>query len=171
LFGREGNERENAARPAYSFSCDRLAARDWANANACFRPEYPSKQADGTDCANFVSKALNAGEIPADKAGKWHPAPTWGGFAGDCWLRTGYYNNGGVVPYMRKIGYFRKEPLVAKVFAGCVMYWNKSSHVALVTYGGGSMIKFAQHGATQSKDTVYRNQNVSFCLPSPAIMK
>jgi hypothetical protein len=64
-----------------------------------------------------------------------------------------------------------QEPLAARVFAGSILYWNKSSHVALVTHGDGIIIKFAQHGATQSKDTVLRNQNVSFYLPSAAIMK
>ncbi|MDR1642563.1 MAG: amidase domain-containing protein [Clostridiales bacterium] len=170
LFARE-EAAEDRIHLVYPFAYDRLAARSWANANAYFRPEYPSKQVGGTDCANFVSKALNAGGIPADKAGKWHPASTWGGWAGDNWLRTGHYNNGGVVPYMRKKGYFRKEPLAARVFAGSILYWNKSSHVALVTHGDGIIIKFAQHGATQSKDTVLRNQNVSFYLPSAAIMK
>jgi hypothetical protein len=171
LFGRSAATPQRRAAPVYAFAYDRLAARDWANANALAKPEYPSKQVAGTDCANFVSKALYAGGIPQDKSGKWYKASSWGGWPGDNWLRTGYYNNGGVVTYMRKKGYFYKESNTSKVFAGSIMYWNKTSHVALVTYGDGTLVKFAQHGATQSKDTVYRNQNASFYLPTPSMMK
>lgn len=51
-------------------SYDRIAARDWALDNADEPQEYPSKEVPGTDCANFVSKALRAGGIPEDKPGK-----------------------------------------------------------------------------------------------------
>ena len=62
-----------------SFTYDRIAARDWAWDNWDADPEYPSSTVPGTDCANFVSKALNAGGIPVDKPGKWYRAATWGG--------------------------------------------------------------------------------------------
>ena len=159
-----------------SFTYNRIAARDWARDNAYATPEYPSSTVNGTDCANFVSKALRAGGIPEDKAGKWYGSSTWGGWSGINWLRTGYNNNGGVVPYMTGKGYFYKQTDESKVFAGSIMYWNSSSHVALVTYGDGSTIKYTQHGATQSKDTVYKSPtkpptiNASFYMPSSSIM-
>lgn len=49
------------------------------------------------------------------------------------------------------------------------MYWNNTSHVALVTYGDGSTIKYTQHGASQTKDTVYRNEDASFYKASSSI--
>lgn len=55
------------------------------------------------------------------------------------------------------------------VAAGCIMYWNNTSHVALVTYGDGSTIKYTQHGASQTKDTVYRNEDASFYKASSSI--
>jgi len=92
-----------------AFTYNRIAARDWARANAYATPEYPSLIVNGTDCANFVSKSLRAGGIPEDSAGNWYGSSTWGGWSGTNWLRTGYYNNGGVVPYMTGKGYFYKQ--------------------------------------------------------------
>lgn len=159
-----------------SFTYDRLAARNWARNNAYAAQEYPSSTVNGSDCANFVSKALHDGGIPEDKAGKWYGSTTWGGWSGINWMRTGYNNNGGVVTYMTDKGYFYKQTDESKVFAGSIMYWKTTSHVALVTYGDGTAIKYTQHGATQSKDTVYRDANtlptisVKFYMPSSSIM-
>lgn len=152
-----------------SFTYDRIAARDWAWDNWDADPEYPSSTVPGTDCANFVSKALNAGGIPEDRSGKWYRATTWGGWAGDHWFRTGYNGQTGVVIYMTNKGYFYKETNENVVAAGCIMYWNNTSHVALVTYGDGSTIKYTQHGASQTKDTVYRTENASFYKASSSI--
>lgn len=152
-------------------SYDRLAARDWARDNYAATPEYPSSTVGGTDCANFVSKAINKGGIPQDKSGKWYQAATWGGWPGDHWFRTGYNGNTGVVIYMSNKGYFAKESKESKIIAGSIMYWNKTSHVALVTYGDGSTIKYTQHGASQTKDTVYKTENASFYTPSSSILK
>ena len=152
-----------------SFTYNRIAARDWAWDNWDADPEYPSSTVPGTDCANFVSKALNAGGIPEDKPGKWYRAATWGGWPGDHWFRTGYNGDTGVVIYMTDKGYFYKETNENVVAAGCIMYWNNTSHVALVTYGDGSTIKYTQHGASQTKDTVYRNEDASFYKASSSI--
>ncbi|CAK7061858.1 amidase domain-containing protein [Tissierella sp.] len=166
----------NSIQPFASFTYDRLAARDWANNNATSASEFPSANVSGTDCANFVSKALNAGGIPEDKSGKWYRASTWGGWPGDNWFRTGYYNNGGVVPYMTGKGYFYKETNDSKVFAGSIMNWTATSHVALVTYGDTVKIMYAQHGAVNNKNNVYRDangvyvSNVNFYMPSTSIM-
>lgn len=45
---------------------DRIAARNWALDNAYSEQEFPSSEVNGSDCANFVSKALNEGGIPED---------------------------------------------------------------------------------------------------------
>lgn len=152
-------------------SYDRIKARDWARNNAFEKPEYPSSSVPGTDCANFVSKAINAGGIPEDRTGKWYRASTWGGWPGDHWFRTGYNGSTGVVIYMTNKGYFYKELNTSKVFAGSIMYWNNTSHVALVTYGDGTTIKYTEHGAKQTKDTVYRTENASFYMPKSTILK
>ncbi len=153
-----------------SFTYDRIAARDWARDNAYSTPEYPSETVPGTDCANFVSKALNAGGIPEDSSGDWYGSNTWGGWSGDNWLRTGYTPSmGGVVIYMTDKDYFYKQTDESKVYAGSIMFWNNTSHVALVTYGDTATIKYTQHGATQSKDTVYRTEDASFYMPYNSI--
>lgn len=152
---------ESTVNTRASVSYDRLAARDWAFANWNATPEYPSSTVAGTDCANFVSKALNAGGIPEDKSGKWYRAATWGGWPGDHWFRTGYNGQTGVVIYMKNKGYFYKESNESVIAAGCIMYWNNTSHVALVTVGDGVTIKYTQHGASQTKNTVYKKSEVS----------
>lgn len=152
---------ESTVNTQSSVSYDRLAARDWAVDNWNATPEYPSSTVAGTDCANFVSKALNAGGIPEDKSGKWYRAATWGGWPGDHWFRTGYNGQTGVVIYMKNKGYFYKESDESVIAAGCIMYWNNTSHVALVTAGDGVTIKYTQHGASQTKNTVYKKSEVS----------
>lgn len=152
---------DSTASTKASVSYDRIAARDWAFDNWDATPEYPSSTVAGTDCANFVSKALNAGGIPEDKSGKWYRAATWGGWPGDHWFRTGYNGQTGVVIYMKNKGYFYKESDESVIAAGCIMYWNNTSHVALVTAGDGVTIKYTQHGASQTKNTVYKKSEVS----------
>ncbi len=39
--------------------------------NVTATPEFSSDNGLGSDCANFVSKCINAGSIPIDNAGKW----------------------------------------------------------------------------------------------------
>ena len=173
----QAQEEVNSVQPFASFTYNRKAARDWANNNATNASEYPSSQVPGTDCANFVSKALNDGGIPQDKNGKWYGSTTWGGWSGDNWLRTGYDPvKGGVVIYMTDKGYFYQESNESKIFAGSIMYWTKTSHVALVTYGDTVTIMYAQHGSVNNKDNVYRDAdgvykaNIRFYMPSSSIM-
>lgn len=92
-------------------------------------------------------------------------------------MRTGYYNNGGVVPYMTGKDYFYKESDTSKVFAGSIMYWTKTSHVALVTYGDGTTIKYTQHSnkklsSSAAKNVVYKTSiSANFYKPESSIMK
>jgi hypothetical protein len=162
---------------------DRIDARDWALDHATDAPEFNSANGTGSDCANFVSKALNNGGIPTENpAGTdwdWYPATTYGTFtAGRNWIRTGYNGNGGVVPYMVDYkGYFYLQTSTSQVFAGSIMYWTSTSHVALVTYGDGSTIKYTQHSsitlsAAEAKNVVYNPSTVSasFYMPETSIM-
>ena len=83
-----------------SVSYNKNSAVKYAKDHAKDAPEFSSANGMGSDCANFVSKCLHAGGIPIDKDGKWYPSSQSGAYAGDNWMRTGYYNNGGVIPYM-----------------------------------------------------------------------
>jgi hypothetical protein len=61
----------------------------YAKEHAEDKPEFSKENGMGSDCANFVSKCINAGGIPVDKDGKWHPSPKAGSYAGVNWMRTG----------------------------------------------------------------------------------
>ncbi|MEK3785443.1 amidase domain-containing protein [Paenibacillus sp. FSL K6-1230] len=149
-------------------SYDRIAARDYALDHGLDEPEFSKANNMGSDCANFVSKALRAGGFPVDKAGKWYPSPKAGSYAGENWMRTGYYNNGGVVPYMVDKGYFYKQTKQNKVNAGSILSRTDTSHVALVTYGDGSVIKYTEHSNVKVKKTnvVYAGEKAEFYMPN-----
>lgn len=151
---------------------DRIEARDYALEHATDEPEFSAANQQGSDCANFVSKALNAGGFPVDYENDWHPSSN-GTFAtcGINWMRTGYYNNGGVVPYMVSQGYFYEQTNENRVNAGSIMYWNTSSHVALVTYGDTVTIKYTQHSnyklpESVAKNIVYESEDAKFYMPN-----
>lgn len=122
---------------------DRTAAVDYALEHALDEPEFYLDK--NSDCANFVSKCINAGGIPEDVSGKWYRATTYGDVytAGINWIRTGR-NEGGVIPYFTEKGYIYSVT-DAVVQKGTLMYWTTKSHVAIVTYADGSTIRYAQH--------------------------
>lgn len=150
----------------------RLDARDYALDHATDTPEFSAANGQGSDCANFVSKCINAGGIPQDKTNNWYQSTD--GTTATCginWMRTGYYNNGGVVPYMLEQNYFYEESDESCVNAGSIMYWNSKSHVALVTYGDGDVIKYTQHSNTKlsssnAKNIVYESEDATFYMPN-----
>lgn len=151
---------------------NRIAARDYAWAHAFDVPEFSAANGMGSDCANFVSKALNTGGIPVNQVGNWYPSPQAGSYAGFNWMRTGYNNNGGVVPYMVGKGYFYKQTDQSQVFAGSILYRTDTSHVALVTYGDGTIIKYTEHSNVKvsNKDIIYSGSNANFYMPSDSIL-
>lgn len=178
-FSLDGNilfDFENTFTRASGFY-DRLAARDYAKRHGADEPEFLSNNIpNGSDCANFVSKCLRAGGIPVDRSGKWYPASNWGGWPGDNWFRTGYYNNGGVVPYMTNKSYFYNETNWRKVFAGSILYRTNTSHVGLVTYGDGSKIKYSHHSNRRKPYSEYNwnpngNEYATFYKPGSSILK
>ncbi len=146
-------------------SYNRAAAVTYAINHATDEPEFTNEN-HGSDCANFVSKCLNAGGIPADVAGEWYPGATWASLGGKHWFRTGYnVDNGGVILYMKDKGYF-SSCSVSQVNTGCIMYWNNTSHVALVTQCDGSTIKYSEHSSTKKDATFYtynaNSQSITF---------
>jgi len=141
---------------------DASRAVAYAVAHAKDIPEYSAANNNGSDCANFVSKCINAGGIPQDRAGNWYQGST-------NWIRTGYYNNGGVVPYLTGKGYFRSVPSSSAATEGSIMYYNTKSHVAIVTLIDGSTIKYSHH-SNVPKDAVYyvynsKTDDVTFYVP------
>lgn len=128
---------------SYSYY-DRTAAVDYALEHALDDPEF--YLGGNSDCANFVSKCINAAGIPEDVSGKWYRSTTYGNpnTAGENWMRTGRNNNGGVIPYFMGKGYIHSVT-DAVVQKGTLMYWTTKSHVAIVTYADGSTIRYAEH--------------------------
>lgn len=132
---------------------DRTAAVDYALDHVLDEPEFYLE--GNSDCANFVSKCVNAGGIPTDVSGKWYPATTYGDVhtAGENWIRTGKNNNGGVIPYFSEKGYIYSVTDII-VQKGALMYWTSRSHAAIVTYADGSTIKYTQH-SNKTESTEY----------------
>lgn len=165
------NGNEKGTNQVTTITYYRLIARNYAIAHGTDYPEFNSNNG-GSDCANFVSKSLNAGGFPVDYSGNWYPSSD--GTTNTCgynWMRTGYYNNGGVVPYMTSKNYFYYQSNESAVYAGSIMYWNSTSHVALVTYGDTVTIKYTQHSNyqmnySQSTNVVYESENASFYMPN-----
>ncbi len=155
-------------------SFDDVAAVAYAVANAMEDPEFSTANKKGSDCANFVSKCLHAGGYPIDTPGQWYPSVSGGtastADAGINWMRTGYNNNGGVVPYMLQKGYLTEAQGLIEVFPSAVMFWNNASHVAMVTYKDTEgNIKYSEHSNVTS-DKVYHDyeplvDNVTFYVP------
>lgn len=154
---------EAYANPSFNAS----AAVQFAVANAMEPPEF-SKDGN-SDCANFVSKSLCAGGIPEDESGKWYRASTWGntGTCGINWMRTGSNGTDGVMIYMRDKYWFQLTPS-GQAKLGSIVFWNRKSHVAIVTLLDGTTIKYSDHSNYQ-KDYVYKaysyTDNVSFYSP------
>lgn len=143
----------------------------YAKDHAKDEPEFSKANNMGSDCANFVSKCINAGGIPVDKTGKWNPSAKAGDYAGVNWMRTGYYkdsdgNYTGVKTYMVNKGYFKKSTSTS-VTKGGFMFWNKSSHVALVVSNTSGTIKYSQHSNVQQSQVTktYGSEDVTFYTP------
>jgi len=161
---------------------DRVKARDWARDNRDKEPEYSKANGHGSDCANFVSRAINQGGIPQDKSGNWahhSNGSTIEAYKYINWFRTGFNNNGGVAPYLVNQGYFYVENSWTKAFAGSIIYNTSQSHVGLVTAGDGSNVYYADHSDVKKtgKETLLQTSNdpyfktFKFYLPYSSILK
>lgn len=145
-----------------SVSYSKTDAVAYAVAHAMDVPEYSAANNNGSDCANFVSKCVNAGGIPQDRGGNWYQGST-------NWIRTGYYNNGGVVPYLTGKGYFAAVSSSSNATLGSIMYYNNKSHVAMVTLIDGYTIKYSHHSNVPKNSVYYvynsSLDNVTFYVP------
>lgn len=151
---------------------DASKAVTYAKDHAKDEPEFSKANGMGSDCANFLSKCLNAGGIPVDKTGKWNPSPKSGSYAGVNWMRTGYNTDSdgkktGVKTYMTDKGYFKAIKSSTSAAKGGFMFWNQQSHVALVYSVTSSTIKYSQHSNVQQKQVtkVYGSEDVTFYNP------
>lgn len=123
----------------------------YAVAHATDIPEYSAANGNGSDCANFVSKCVNAGGIPQDYTGGYNS----GWYQGSLnWIRTGYNGQDGIVIYMQDKGYFDDVSSSSYATEGSIMYYNTNSHVAIVTLIDGSTIKYSHH-SNVPKTSVY----------------
>lgn len=156
---REEIGKDAIIRSARTVSYDRFNAVSYAVTHATDQPEFSGN--GNSDCANFVSKCVNAGGIPTDTNGNWYPASTWGNIStgGVNWYRTGYYGNGGVIPYLTGKGYFNSVS-ESGVITGCIMSYNNKSHVAFVTACDGYTIKYSHHSSS-AKPYIYYTYNSS----------
>lgn len=139
-----------------SWRYNRLAARRYAFDNAFAKPDYPNG-----DCANFVSKCLNNGGIPRTR--------TWT-LRQPNWIRTGYHNNGGIVPYMTGRGYFYRQRDRSRVFTGSIVYWNTFSHVGLITFSDTVTLKYTAHTRARRNAVLPSSSNVSLYMYSGSIL-
>lgn len=141
-------------------------AVEYAVEHATDVPEYSTENGNGSDCANFVSKCINAGGIPQDTSGGyskgWYPGAL-------NWIRTGYNGTDGVVIYMTDKGYFASVSSSADATEGSIMYYNTKSHVALVTLIDGSTIKYSHHSSVAKTSVYYvydsSKDDVTFYVP------
>ena len=141
-------------------------AVDYAVEHATDEPEYSSANGNGSDCANFVSKCVNAGGIPQDKTGGyskgWYPGSL-------NWIRTGYNGTDGVVLYLSQKNYFGSVSSTTSVTLGSIMFYNDKSHVAIVTLIDGSTINYSHHSSSAKPYVYYeynsKSDNVTFYIP------
>lgn len=151
-------------RQTRTVSYSRASAVTYAINHATDEPEFTADNY-GSDCANFVSKCLNAGGIPVDREGEWYPGNSWGTLGGKHWYRTGHNRDmGGVIIYMAEDHNYFSVCSKSQVNTGCIMSWNNTSHVALVTLCDGSTIQYSQHSSTKKDNVyyVYKNESVTF---------
>lgn len=156
--------KNNAQVLAVSYNKD--DAVDYAVEHATDEPEYSSANGNGSDCANFVSKCVNAGGIPQDKTGGyskgWYPGSL-------NWIRTGYNGTDGVVLYLSQKNYFGSVSSTTSVTLGSIMFYNDKSHVAIVTLIDGSTINYSHHSSSAKPYVYYeynsKSDNVTFYVP------
>lgn len=142
---------------ALAVTYNKTDAVKYATDHATDEPEYSSANGNGSDCANFVSKCVNAGGIPQDTSGGyskgWYPGSL-------NWIRTGYNGTDGVVLYLSNKGYFGSVSSTSKVTLGTIMFYTDKSHVAIVTKIDGSTISYSHHSSS-AKPYVYYEYNSS----------
>ena len=147
-------------------SYDASKAVEYAVAHATDIPEYSTANGNGSDCANFVSKCVNAGGIPEDRTGGyssgWYPGSL-------NWIRTGNNGQTGVVLYLQNKGYFSAASSSSSATEGSIMFWTDKSHVAMVTLIDGSTIRYSHHSSS-AKPYVYYvydsgSDSVTFYVP------
>lgn len=175
LLGNEAGRSTIQRALAFTYGAERAVSYDkddavaYATEHAKDEPEFSKANGMGSDCANFVSKCLNAGGIPTDNDGNWYPSPKAGSYAGTNWMRTGYNKNGGVVPYMTDKGYFASGSSSSATL-GSILYWNNKSHVALVTsIDQNGNIKYSQHSNVKMSNVYYAyssSLDVTFYVPA-----
>ena len=143
----------------------------WARTNAYNTQEIPNSVVPGSNCANFVSFAINAGGIPTSTT--WRPAPVWGAsWPSDNWIRTGFHNNGGVTTHLTNQLFFFSSTSRQQAIPGSILFWTSQSHVALIVRNDGTNIWFADNGAQQRSNALWNQSSTParFYVPQPWVL-
>lgn len=135
---------------------DRLLARDYVRAYSCGNCGMNSHSCANTnynfysrtDCANFVSQAINYAGISTES--NWKPYTI-------TWINTGYSDSYyGLVEYMEDQGFFFEETNKNKAFAGSIICWTEYSHVGMVSANDTVTMTYCAH-TSDRKDASFRN--------------
>ena len=149
----ELNQIKLFATETINYNCS--SAVTYAKNHAKDEPEF-SKDNGQSDCANFVSACIHKSGIPYDKAGDWFPSTYKDiGYPGDNWMRTGFYDNGGVKTYLVDKKKYFKKVTKKNVKPGGFLFWNNKSHVALVVSNSGGTLKYSQHSNEKQTKAVW----------------
>lgn len=162
------------AQPSRAVTYNRQLATDYALAHALDVPEYNADNRLGSDCANFVSYCLQAAGITADVSGQWYPSATAGSYGGINWIRTGYSPNyGGVVLYMKNNNLFFHQANPILCLDGSILFYQDTSHVALVTHTDGEIVVFADRSNTTKEynNFLFEGNFVDYYSPHPSIIQ
>lgn len=116
-----------------------LSPRVYTTKSAWNNSQYPYfENSCHNDCADLVSQAICHGGVPRE-TGQWDRLNDGNGTYGWAWTYVPQLTN-----YMLNRGYWTKETY-SITNAGNIMKWNTNSHIALVTYNDGSIIKYTAH--------------------------
>ncbi len=165
---------QTLAAPTRSVTYNPKIATDYAINHALDIPEYSAANNLGSDCANFVSFCLQAGGITADKEGLWYPSATAGSYGGINWIRTGYTPSyGGVTIYMKERNIFFQMQNKILSPSGSILFYQDSSHVALVTHTDGEIYIFADRSNTTKEynNFLFEGNFVDYYSPNPQIIQ
>lgn len=159
--------------PTRSVSYDSTLAVNYARDHALDEPEYSERNGLGSDCANFVSFALQAGGFTEDVSGGWYPSQSQGAYGGLNWIRTGFTPSyGGVVLYMKQRNLFFQQNNTILSPKGSILFFHDHSHVALVTFSDGQVTTFSDHSNYQKEHSNFLVEGdfVDYYSPNPTIV-
>lgn len=152
--------------PSSAKDYNRIRARNYArdyscgkcteSPHRCRNKNYPFY--NGSDCANFVSQAINAGGISTER--NWKSGT-------NTWINTGYSSSiYGLKDYMIDQGFFFESSNKNRAMAGSFIYWTSYSHVGLVDQNDTVTMTYCAHTNDRRSSSFKDIRNVSFYIPT-----